>query len=363
MLRRLIAAGIAALPASNPAWAQDSTPNSPVIVSGFVDVYYAYDFGRPTLSDRAYTTQAVRHNEANVNLAFATLAVERGRARAKLTLQAGTSVQSNYASEPSAGPTSGPLLARHIQEAYAGIRLAPRLWLDAGISLGSLGWEGWISRDNPTYTRSLVAEFSPYYESGIRVVWEAGPRLLVQGHIMNGWQRISDDNDAKSASVRVDVVVAPGVTVAAASFIGNEQPRESARSTRFFNQIMVKANPRHDVLLQGQVDVGRQLGPGGDAAWWGAVAIARLSLERRFAVVLRVERFADPDQVVALTGGPAGLEVNGGSVGIDAIPSEGLLWRTELRGFRASERVFPRGAGSAAGRSNTALVTSFAVTL
>jgi len=257
----LFAAGSAALPVSGPAWAPDSTPIPALTVSGFVDVYYAYDFGRPALRDRAFTTQAVRHNEANLNLAAATLAPERGRVRGRLTIQAGTSVQSNYAGEPGLGPTSGPHLSRHIQEAYAGIRLAKRVWLDAGISLGSLGWEGWISRDNPTYTRSLVAEFSPYYESGVRIVWEAGPRLLVQGHLMNGWQKISEDNDAKSASVRVDFVVATGVTVAAASFLGNEQPRDAPRSTRFFNQIMVKANPGPDVLLQGQVDVGRQRGP------------------------------------------------------------------------------------------------------
>lgn len=363
MLLRLFAAGIAALPASGPVGGPDSTPNPPLTVSGFVDVYYAYDFGRPAVRDRAFTTQAVRHNEANLNLAAATLALERGRVRGRLTIQAGTSVQSNYAGEPSLGPTSGPLLSRHIQEAYAGIRLAKRVWLDAGISLGSLGWEGWISRDNPTYTRSLVAEFSPYYESGVRVIWEAGPHLLVQGHLMNGWQKISEDNDAKSASVRADFAVTSKVTLAAASFLGNEQPRGAPRSTRFFNQIMLKANPGRDVLLQGQVDVGRQRGPGIHAEWWGAVAIARLTLERRFAVAVRVERFADPDQLVAPTGMDAGLTVSGGSIGFDAVLPEGLLWRTELRGFRASEPAFPRADGSNASRSNAALVTSFALTL
>lgn len=341
----------------------DSTPRPAVTVSAFVDLYYAFDFRRPVPPERAFTTQAVRHNEVNVNLAAATFSLERGRARGRLTLQAGTSVQSNYAAEPEDGPSSGPGLSRHLQEAFAGIRLAEGLWLDAGITLGSLGWEGWISRDNPTYTRSLVAEYSPYYESGIRLVWDAKPGLVVQGHLMNGWQKISEDNGAKSVSLRADLVVSPGLTVAAAGFLGNEQPRGAPRATRSFGQLMLKANPHRDLLLQAHLDLGRQRGSGAARDWWGAVGIARLALERRMALVARVERFADPAQVVAVTGTPEGFVVNGGSVGFDVRGPEGLLWRTELRALRATGRIFPDAGGPAARRTSTALITSLALTL
>jgi hypothetical protein len=59
----------------------------------------------------------------------------------------------------------------------------------------------------------------------------------------------------------------------------------------------------------------------------------------------------------------AGLTATGGSIGFDAVLPEGLLWRTELRVFRASERVFPRADRSTASRTNTVLVMSFALTL
>jgi hypothetical protein len=55
--------------------AQKSSTGSPdtavsVAFGAFVDGYYAYDFGRPRVIDRPFTTQAVRHNEFNVNLAY-----------------------------------------------------------------------------------------------------------------------------------------------------------------------------------------------------------------------------------------------------------------------------------------------------
>ena len=67
--------------------------------------------------------------------------------RGRLALQAGTSVQSNYAGEPRSGGISGPELTRHIQEAVVGVRAKSHLWIDAGIYLSHIGQESWISRD------------------------------------------------------------------------------------------------------------------------------------------------------------------------------------------------------------------------
>ena len=104
-----------------------------VSYGGFVDTYYAYDFGRPKNIDRAFTTQAARHNEFNVNLAYVEAKVSGPRVRGRLALQAGTSVQSNYSGEPRIGTLSGPDLSRFIQEAVAGYAITPSLWIDGGI--------------------------------------------------------------------------------------------------------------------------------------------------------------------------------------------------------------------------------------
>lgn len=95
-----------------------------VTVGGFVDAYYGYELNNPGSFDRAFTTQPARHNEFNINLAYVELKLERERVRGRFALQAGTSVQNNYSAEPGRGEISGPSLAQHIQEGYAGYRLA-----------------------------------------------------------------------------------------------------------------------------------------------------------------------------------------------------------------------------------------------
>ena len=188
-----------------PATATTDTTTK-VTLGGFVDAYYAFDFNRPANFDRVYTTQAARHDEFNVNLAFVEVKLDAPRVRGRLALQAGTSVQANYAGEPHKGAISGPDLARFIQEAVVGTRIARNLWIDGGIFLSHIGMEGFISRDNPMYTRSLVADYSPYYESGVKATWQATSTVSALFTVVNGWQNISETNSAKSVGARIDYI-------------------------------------------------------------------------------------------------------------------------------------------------------------
>lgn len=194
-LTALLAPGIA------PAQASDTS--AVVRFGGFVDTYFAWDFGRPPTLDRAFTTQAARHAEVNVSLAFVEATLAAPRTRGRLALQYGTSVHVNYAGEPRLGAVSGPDLSHFIQEAFVGYRVADRAWLDAGVMLAPFGGESWISRDNWTYTRSLVAENSPYYEAGARLTWQAAPEVEAQLHVINGWQNISETNEDKALALRL----------------------------------------------------------------------------------------------------------------------------------------------------------------
>ena len=80
---------------------QDTTRS--LSVGGFVDAYYAWDVLRPPNLDRSFTTQPARHNEFNINLAFVEMKLAGPHTRGRVALQAGTSVQSNYAAEPRVG--------------------------------------------------------------------------------------------------------------------------------------------------------------------------------------------------------------------------------------------------------------------
>ena len=316
-----------------------------VTFGGFVDAYYAYDFGRPATFDRSFasgatfTTQPARHDEFNVNLAYVEATIAGNRLHGRLALQAGTSVQSNYAGEPTNGAISGPSLARNIQEAWAGYQVASTLWIDGGIFYSNIGDESWVSKDNPTYTRSLVADYSPYYSSGVRAVWQATPKLAARLDVVNGWQNISETNTDKGAGLRLDYAASPATTLSYYDFVNDEV----GGRLRVFNGVALKSVFGGTTLLA-EGDYGTLGAPsagGGSATWWGFTAVARQRVSGAVAIAARVERYVDPDQVNIVTGMADSFIGNGASLGIDVVPQPRLMWRTEARGFMTQHGIFP----------------------
>ncbi|MGZ8413537.1 MAG: outer membrane beta-barrel protein [Gemmatirosa sp.] len=373
-----VAAGALALGAPADARAQAAAPADTTIrvtFGGFVDAYYAWDAGRPPSFDRSFaggaifTTQPARHNEFNVNLAYVEAVLAGPRVRGRLALQVGTSVQSNYSGEPATGVVSGPSLARHIQEAVVGYRIGEGLWIDGGIFYSNMGMESWVSRDNPTYTRSLVAEYSPYYSSGVKLTWAATPKLTARVDLVNGWQNISENNAGKGAGVRLDYATTPTATLSYYNFFTNE----AGTRLRTFNGVGARVT-RGAWTLLGEADVGTQKrapGTDGTSTWLNSVGIVRYQVTPVVGLSVRGEYTDDEDQVVIGTGtrgSGTGAVANppfravGGSVGLDVQPLPRVLWRTEARGWRNRDAVFPDGTAARPRKTGGFVVSSLALT-
>ena len=349
-----------------PALAVGQAPadSARVTWGGFVDGYYAWDFGQPASLDRSFasgvpfTTQPARHNEFNVNLAFLEARLDGSRMRGRFALQTGTSVQSNYAGEPAVGFISGPSLGRLIQEAVAGVKVSGNLWIDGGVFFSHMGMESWISRDNLTYTRSLVAEYSPYYQSGVKATWTRGA-LTAQLDVVNGWQNISENNTGKGVGGRLDYAPNANTTLSYYNFFSDE----AGNLLRTFNGVGARL-VTGSVTWLAQADFGTQDGAAGAAgtSWYGLVGMVRGQLNDTWAVVGRVERYDDKDGTIIATAMPsAPFRANGVSIGVDAAPAPRTLWRTELRGWANDSAIFPDG-GKPAKKSNAFVVSSLALT-
>lgn len=99
-----------------------------ISVSGFLDIFYSYDFNRPEGDFRQpFLYNHNRHNEFNLNLGLIKVSLERSGYRANIALQTGTYANDNYAAEPG--------LLKNIFEANAGVSLNRKksIWLDAGV--------------------------------------------------------------------------------------------------------------------------------------------------------------------------------------------------------------------------------------
>jgi hypothetical protein len=342
--------------------AADSAPK--LSLGAFVDSYYAWDFNRPHNFDRAYTTQPARHAEFNINLAFVEAVLSGPRYRGRLALQFGTSVQANYASEPRLGSVSGPGVSQFLQEATVGYQARPSLWIDAGIFFAHLGYESWISSDNLAYSRSFVADFSPYYEAGIKATWAATPKLTAIFCIVNGWQNVANYNTPPAAGVRFDFVASPKLTLTYDGFVGNAAPDSARLQLRVYHDVIAQYNASDRWQFAAVYSLGTQsrtTPSGGTASWWGTTVIAKRRLTDAVALVGRAEHYSDPGQVIVITGVREGFQTSSASLGADVKLAKPLLWRTELRVMKSRGAIWPLNANSAHGPNDAFLVSSLSL--
>ncbi|MBL7964922.1 MAG: porin [Flavobacteriales bacterium] len=330
-----------ALCCAAPLTAQDS---SVFKLSGYAEVYYAYDLSQPPDGERPdFLFNHKRHNEFNANLALLQASYSDGRVRGALGLMAGNYVQYNLADEPDG--------LRNVYEARVGIKLSRtrELWVDAGIFPSHIGFEGVIGQEQVNLTRSIVAENSPYYETGAVLNYAPGAKWSFSALALNGWQRIQREagNQRPSFGTQVRHTPDPFTTFIWSTFVGSVGP-DSAGAWRFYSNLYGQVEGERSRMVLG-LDVGLQEAsaltlPGTDlAAWMSAVAVLQQQLAGAWWMNGRIEFFLDERAVMINE-----EALLGASVGIDRRFADRATWRVEYRLFRGKEEIFrtARGDGS-----------------
>ena len=253
--------------------AQDTTPKPAVTFGAFIDTYFAWDFGQPDAFDRPYTTQPARHDEFNVNLAFLEAKLTGEKVRGRVALQAGTSVQANYAGEPQRRERQRGRPARIIQEAWVGVRVSPKVWVDGGIYFSPIGWESFDLLGQPDLHPLPAGRLHPVLRDRRKVTWAGvaeGDRAAPRG------ERLAEHLREQPATSRSS----PGWTGRPRRrwpwrtrfYAGNEQLDTLPARTRYYNQLLAKVAAGHGWDFWGTFDVGVQTVPDASSqTWYGAV--------------------------------------------------------------------------------------------
>jgi len=356
--------GVMLIAGSNLA-AQDSAktaapaPN-PFSFSGYVEAYYQYDFNKPADNNRpGFIYSHNRHNEFNLNLGFLKGSYSAERVRANLAIAAGTYMNSNYAAE------TGVL--KNIFEANAGLKVSKKknLWVDAGIFSSHIGFESAISKDCWTLTRSMLADNSPYFESGAKLTYTSdNNKWIVSGLVLNGWQRIKrvDANSLMSYGTQVQFKPNSNVTVNYSTFIGTDKP-DSARLWRYFHNVygIFNVTPKFGITAGFDIGSEQKIKGGNDFnTWYSPVLILKYVIDSKWAIAARGEYYDDKYGVIIASGTPNGFKTTGFSVNVDYAPIPNALIRLELRSLNSRDDVFIKGNGSVT-NNNTFITSSIAV--
>lgn len=316
-------------------------------ISTYIEAYYQFDFNRPESGTRPpFVYSFHRHNIPNINMAMVKLNYSSQRFRANAALMGGTYSVANLVNEP--------VYLRNIYEANFGFNLLKQkqLWLDVGVLPSHIGFESAIGKDCRTLTRSILADNSPYYETGARLTYTSGNgKLLASVLLLNGWQRIQwiKGNTLPSFGWQVQGKPNGKLLINSSGFIGTDKSN-AERKLRLFHNLYIVYSPVEKLEATIGFDLGGEQKLKGSKhynLWYTPVLILRYAPVQQVAFAGRFEYYHDAGGVVIPSNMPDGFKTLGYSMNIDVVPYEGILIRAEGKLYQSlTGRVFERKLNS-----------------
>lgn len=345
-----------------------TTPTMPAVtVGGYVESYYAWNFGRPSNGISNWRGFDNRHGAFTLsNVALDTQA-KQGPMQARLVLQAGQAPNTYYMLEPTANAASGvgavdAATWRVIQQANMGWKapVGRGLLIESGVFLTTVGPESVPVKDSWNWSRSTVFMALPAYHTGVKATYDAADTLKLTAMIFDSWNSVSHATEAPALGLQVNWLSGPltcnlvyygGKERAPATTLGEIAPWRSL----FDGYVQYDASTRLSLLAH--ADGGWEGGRDSVSSWFGAALYARYKAAEWLYIVGRGDGFREKvgkgaTPIFWPNPNADGVSVLGsGTLTLDARPTDNLSIRLEARRDLANTNLYFRGsvAKSAAG--------------
>lgn len=328
---------------------------NPLSIKGYTEIYYSYDFAEPDSHiKQSFLYNYNRHNTVNLNLGMLKAEYKTGVIRGNLAFMAGTYVNDNMSAESET--------LKHLYEANVGVKVSRKsdVWIDAGILPSHIGWESPIGCDYPTLTRSITAENTPAFETGIRFSYLSDDkRWYLSALFLNGWQRIEriKGDNTPAFGHQITFMPTPSITLNSSSFIGNDYTSNDKRM-RYFHDLYGVFQINNTFAMTVGFDVGVEEDEryvDGYSVWYSPVVVLSMRLLSGYQIGLRGEYYSDDDGVMLADGG----EIFSCSINLDKHIGGNVIWRNEARVFHAQNDMFQLNGSKVP--NNISLTTSLAI--
>jgi hypothetical protein len=382
-----VAGSLLVVGVATPVVAQDAAPQAPAAasddstvlsffksteVSGFVDMYYGYNFNKPqtpcnTIGEvkifNCLRNFDVTHNSFSLNLAEVALEkkpTDMSRGGFRVDLNYGPTAAIVHGFEP-----GGTTIFQNIEQAYISY-LAPTgkgLQVDLGKFVTMMGNEVIETKDNWNYSRSLLFALAiPYYHMGARVTYSPSDKLTLQGHLVNGWNNVTDNNTGKSIGGSITYKPTGALTLIENYMTGPEQNNTNT-GWRNTSDTVVTYTANKQTSLAFNYDYGHDAGAACAAqagticsvAWQGLAAYLKYQANPVFAVIPRYEWYKDGD------GYTTGLHqtVQEFTLTAEVKHKDGVLMRIEYRGDYSDSPFFIKEANTGLVKTQNTLSIGF----
>ncbi|GAB4333170.1 MAG: porin [Flammeovirgaceae bacterium] len=312
-----------------------------VLVGGYIDAYYAYDFSEPDNNLIPYYVSSNKHNTISINLAYIDVKYSSEKLKARLVPAWGTYMNANYANEEET--------MKNILEASVGIKVSKKrnIWIEGGVFGSPYTNESAISKDHLMYTRSFAPEYVPYYLVGVKLSVPLSPKIQSCFYFLNGWQQIKDLNSQKSIGTQIEYRPNNQLLINWNTYIGDERSETTPDfRMRYFSDVYVLFNPTEKFSATACVYGGIQKkkaisGEEQSLKWWQVNLIGSYRFSSKMSVAGRIEYFHDGESVQVVPITPLlGFKAYSSSLCLNIKAMQNALFRLESKSFYAEDKVF-----------------------
>lgn len=265
----------------------------------YIDLGYANAL--QTGQEIAWRSKATttRLNEFSPNMGMfyvRKLASENSRWGMELGGQAGYDTDGQV---PAESRLPGYSILRYIARANVSY-LAPignGLTFTAGLMNSFIGYESMYAKDNPNYTRSWIADYSPYYLIGAGAQYPINDAISLSFYLLSDYDYLAFRSSAPKYATQVTWTMDPHWKLTQNIFAGPEQESTDTRFWRYFSDTILQWST-DDISIAYVYDAGtEQLATAGgkQVLWIGSALFTRWHIDGPWSVSLRPEIYWDPD--------------------------------------------------------------------
>lgn len=324
-----------------------ATP-TPVVIGGFVDSYFSYNFGRPTTHVNQLRNFDVAENQFTV--ANAELSITKAAAPLGFRVDLDFGPTNDLVQSGASGSIAnvGQAYITYVAPVGAG------LTIDAGKFVTHMGQEVIKAKDDVNYSRSLLFALSiPYYHLGVRASYPVSSTLTLCAHIYNSYNGLPV-NSGKTFGCQAIFAPTSDLTITGNYIGGPALPDSVSKIWRNVVNLIVSYQATDKLGLTLDAVYGQErptsMTPfAGVALWKGAAGYLKYQINDPSAFILRGEIYSDPSGFTTGTS----QDLREVTVTYEYKPITNLILRAEYR-YDSADGVVYDGSGGPLTRRNQA---------
>jgi len=227
----------------------------------YLDLSYIVNFNFPDNDLWRSRSTSNRHNELAPNMGLAYVrkdATTESRWGGEFGFQGGHDSK-DFAFLQGEQKVGAADTLRHVHRANLSYLLPVNkgLTITAGLFNSLIGYESFYAKDNANYTRSWIADNSPYMMFGVNAKYPVSDNLTVTAFVVNGYYHLSHPNDQPSYGAQWAYKITPRLTAIQTTYWGPDQTKTSLEFWRLYGNHILEWKG-DDLTLAVSYDIGTE---------------------------------------------------------------------------------------------------------